>query len=148
MTRYIKKEIIIDKKIEEVFDALISPSQIKKWWYAKTAIVLPEVGGLLAVTWGENEDDPDYITISSISEFERPYKLKLIYEKYFSKSGPLPFEAKMDVTYTLEGMADKTKLIVVQDGFPVNIAADQYYHGCVKGWDDTLFSFKNVLENS
>ena len=147
MTRYIKKEIIIDRKVEVVFDALIAPSQIKKWWYANSAVVLPEVGGFLAVAWGDKEDDPDYITISSITELERPYKLKLIYGKYFSKSGPLPFEAEMDVTYTLEHIGEKTKLIVVQDGFPISIAANEYYQGCVKGWEDTLGSIKSFLEN-
>ena len=94
--RYIKKEITINKKIDEVFEALVAPSQIKKWWFAKSAIVLPEVGGFYSAAWGDDEDKPDYISIASISEFERPNKLTLVYEKYYSKDGQLPFEARLD----------------------------------------------------
>ena len=147
MTRYIKKEIFIQRKIDEVFAALISPSQIKKWWFAKTAIVLPEAGGLYVAAWGENEDQADYISFASISEFERPFKLTLNYEKYFSKDGPLAFNANLDATFTLEELGAVTKLTVLQNGFPVSVAADQFYQGCVKGWDDTFASLKNVLEN-
>ena len=146
MSRYIKKEIIIHKKINEVFNALVSPSQIKKWWFANTAIVLAEKGGFYAASWGADEDNPEYITYASISEMERPYKLVLVYEKYFAKEGPLPFDATLDAVFTLEDLGNKTNLTVVQNGFPISMAADAHYQACVKGWDDTFASLKNVLE--
>ena len=146
MTRYIKKEITIHRKIDEVFDALISPSMIKKWWFVNSAIVLPQVGGFYAATWGEDEDHPDYINFALIREFERPFKLTLVYEKYFSKDGPLPFEINFDTAFTLEDLGEKTILRIVQNGFPISMAADEFYQGCVKGWDDTFASLKNVLE--
>ena len=145
--RYIKKEIIIDRNIDQVFDALILPSQIKKWWFAHTAIVLPEVGGFYAAAWGNEGDQPDYISMATIQQFERPYKLTLVYEKYFSKDGPLPFEATLDAAFTLEDLKVRTRLTVVQSGFPTTLAADAFYQGCVKGWDDTFASLKKVLED-
>ncbi|MEO1261816.1 MAG: SRPBCC domain-containing protein [Bacteroidota bacterium] len=144
--RYIKKEIIIDREITVVFDALISPSQICKWWFAKTAIVLPETGGFYAAAWGDSEDQPDYISMATIKVFERPYRLTLVYEKYYSKDGQLPFDATLDAAFTLEDLNGQTKLTVVQSGFPITLSADAFYQGCVKGWEDTFASLKKVLE--
>lgn len=147
MYRYINKEIIIQKNIELVFDALISPSMIKKWWFANSAIVLPEVDGFYAAAWGADEDHPDYISFAKIIEIKPPYKLSLKYEKYFSKDGPLPFDAELDATFILEKLNKQTKLIVRQNGFPIDMAANEYYQACVKGWEDTFNSIKNILEN-
>ena len=147
MTRYIKKEITIYRNIDEVFDALISPSMIKKWWFVNTAIVLPKVGGFYAAAWGADDDHPDYINFASITEFERPYKLTLVYEKYYSKEGPLPFDINFNTAFTLEEAEGKTILRIMQDGFPVSMAADEFYQGCIEGWDNTFESLKNVLEN-
>lgn len=53
-----------------VFAALITPSQIRGWWSASRAIVIPKTGGIWCATWGENEDEPDYISSATIEVFE------------------------------------------------------------------------------
>lgn len=62
MTREITQEYLIESNPDAVFDAPISPGMIQKWWFAKSAIVLPEEGGFYAVIWGEDPDNPDYIS--------------------------------------------------------------------------------------
>jgi uncharacterized protein YndB with AHSA1/START domain len=44
-----------------VFRLLLTPSAIREWWGVSRAIVTPEQGGIW-VAWGEDEDDPDYVT--------------------------------------------------------------------------------------
>lgn len=146
MSRAITKEIIINETKEKIFEALIKPSVIKKWWGAKNAIVIPELNGLHAVCWGEDEDHPAYTTAARISEFKRPAKLSLTDFKYTSKAGRLPFQAKLEVEFIIESFGDKTKLVVKQTGFPEDAIADDYFTACTKGWENTLALFKIVVE--
>lgn len=146
MSRYIHHTISIRRDIHQVFNALIQPSMIKKWWHATSVIVLPEVGGFYVASWGINEDDPDYISYASIKAIEPPVRLELSYDKYYAKENPLPFNAHMEATFLLETISGETHLSVRQTGFPSSVAADDYYQACVKGWEDTFNSLKKVLE--
>ncbi|MDN5200734.1 SRPBCC domain-containing protein [Fulvivirgaceae bacterium BMA10] len=148
MARSITKELIVHGNIHRVFKALITPSLITKWWFANTAIVLPEENGIYAVSWGVNEDDPDYVSVATIQEIDQPYRLTLVDFKYQSREGKLPFEADLPVEFTLEDLGNNTKLTLIQHGFPDDDVADEFYKGCVKGWNDTLVSFKNVVEQT
>lgn len=148
MSREIIQDYIIGKRSDTVFDALITPGMIKKWWFANNAIVLPEEGGVYAVTWGDDTDNPDYISVAKIASFERPARLRLIDFKYKSKEGGLPFEASMDTEFRLKDLGDKTKLTVSQTGFPDEKIADEFYNSCVQGWIDTLTSLKKTVEES
>ena len=148
MDRIIKDSIKINAEISDVFESLITPSQILKWWGATTAIVLPENDGIYAVTWGSDIDDPDYRSISTIKEIIEPSKLHLVYGKYSSKFNSLPFEASLEVIFTLEQADDETDIQVIQTGIPIDPIADEFYAGCVKGWRDTLSSFKKTIEEA
>lgn len=146
MAREITQEYTINSDPDTVFDALISPGMIQKWWFANSAIVLPEEGGIYAVTWGEDIDHPDYVSIAKISKIKKPEVLLLTDFRYRSKEGSLPFEAEMDVEFTLEPDKSGTKVRVSQRGFPDDEIADEFYNGCVQGWIDTMTSFKKVVE--
>lgn len=148
MAREITQEYIIGRQPDTVFNALITPGMIKKWWFASSAIVLPEEGGVYAVSWGEDTDNPDYISVAKIALFERPQRLLLTDFRYKSKEGDLPFEADMDTEFRLEDLGDNTKLTVHQTGFPDDKIADEFYNGCVQGWIDTLTSFKKTVEEN
>lgn len=50
MSRQIIQEYFINSNADMVFDALLSPGMIQKWWFANSAIVLPQEGGVYAVT--------------------------------------------------------------------------------------------------
>jgi len=145
MPRQITKAISINKSAETVFEALITPSWIRQWWSANTAIVLPKTGGIYAVTRGE-EDRPDYISCANIRKIEAPSRLQLADFRYASKEGELPFDADLAVAFSIELMDEGTQLQVTQTGFPDEAVADEFYNGCIRGWEDTLVAFKKTVE--
>lgn len=146
MPREITQEYSINSHPVAVFDALVTPGMIQKWWFASSAIVLPEEGGIYAVTWGEDIDNPEYISAAKISMIKKPNLLQLNEFQYHSKDGALPFDADISVKFILEAIGTKTKLTVNQKGFPDDEIADDFYNRCVQGWIDTMTSFKNTVE--
>jgi uncharacterized protein YndB with AHSA1/START domain len=125
---------------ERMFEILITPSAIRSWWGASKAIVLPEVGGTWVASWGENVNDPDYISSFKIVEYEPPHKLMLGDGKYFSRDGQPPFIMdKMTTEFVVESRGDGLcSLRITQDGFPSEKVADDFYEACVIGWNNTF----------
>ncbi len=148
MARQISKEILINSSEDQVFQALITPSKIRSWWQADRAIILPKKNGIYVIAWGEKEDQPDFITAGTIKEYSPNKRLLLADFDYFSSAGPLPFEAKFEILFTLTGNGTTSNLTVLQTGIPDLAAADEYFEGCLKGWTDTLNSLKKVVEHS
>lgn len=146
MPREITQEYFINTKPEVAFDALLKPGMIQKWWFAKSAIVIPEKGGIYAVTWGEDIDNPDYISAAKIALLDKPNRIRLTDFQYLSKDGPLPFKADLDVEFNLKPEGNGTLLTVNQRGFPDHEGADEFYNGCVQGWMDTITSLKGIIE--
>jgi uncharacterized protein YndB with AHSA1/START domain len=146
MARQVKRTITIDSTPEQVFDALIKPSSIKAWWLAHSAIIYPKTGGHYALTWGIDENNPDFITMARISVFERPNKLTLSDFDYYSKAGALPFKANLQTEFIIENKGEHTDLTVIQSGFPDDLLANQFYFACLMGWETTLASLKRFLE--
>lgn len=130
---------------ERVFRLLVTPSDIRGWWSASRAIVLPERGGSFAATWGA-EDDPDYVTIATIRAFEPPARLVLADYRYRAKTGPLPFEADFVTEFLVIPEDRGARLRVTQDGFPCDARADAFYAGCERGWKDTFDGIRRHLE--
>jgi uncharacterized protein YndB with AHSA1/START domain len=131
----------------ETFSLLVTPSAIRGWWGAARAIVLPREGGVWAAAWGDSEDDPDYLTEARIAVFNPPRRLRLSGFRYHAKSGLLPFPSELlvtefDVTPTRSG----SLLTVVQSGFPDDAAADSFYAGCERGWQDTFEGIRLFAE--
>ncbi len=128
-----------------LFSVLLQPSAIRIWWSAKTAIVVPEKGGRYAVAWGEDEDAPEYVTVTSIRELKAPSHLGLADHYYYGRSGPLPFEARFEIDFDLESEGPGTLLRVTQRGFPLGPEADEFYDACVKGWGDVFAGIRSYL---
>ncbi len=125
---------------ERMFAALITPSSIRQWWGADKAIVLPQVGGTWVASWGENENEPDYISSFKIVEIDPPNRLMLGEGKYFARDGQPPFEMdKMTTEFIVEDRGPgMCSLRITQDGFPSEIVADDFYEACVIGWNNTF----------
>lgn len=128
---------------ETMFDLLLRPSAIRAWWGASRVIVLAEEGGTWAAAWGEQEDDPDYITVARIKEFVPPERLVLKDYRYASKDGPLPFEATFETTFLVSSAEEGTRLRVEQSGFPVDQPG--FLESCVQGWTDTFAGIRRFL---
>jgi uncharacterized protein YndB with AHSA1/START domain len=131
---------------ERVFALLHTPSAIRGWWSASRAIVLAEPGGTWTATWGENEDDPDYITVATIRDFDPPRRMVLTDYRYRAKTGPLPFKADFVTEFAVEPHPEGSRLRVTQDGFPAGPEADAFYAACGTGWTNTFAGIRRYLD--
>ena len=129
----------------ELFALLHTPSAIREWWGASRAIVMPEVGGTWTAAWGA-EDDPDYVTVATLDEFDPPQRLTMANTGYRAKSGPLPFEADFRTTFEVEARDEGALLRVTQDGFPKSEAGEAFLASCVEGWTNTFAGIRALLE--
>jgi uncharacterized protein YndB with AHSA1/START domain len=139
-------EEFFDASAEQMFDLLITPSAIREWWGASRAIVLPHKGGIWTAAWGD-EDNPDYVSTATLVEFDPPRKLAMKYGKYYSKTGPLPFEFSEDAltTFRIEPKDNDCALRVEQSGFPCDPVADDFYAACETGWKNTFEGIRKYL---
>lgn len=129
----------------EVFRILITPSAIRQWWNADRAIVIASQGGIWAAAWGQKEDDPDYVTAATIKVFDPPHRLVLADSRYYAKSGQPPFDAEMTTEFVVEESPNGATLRVIQDGFPADTVADEFYAACETGWKTTFDNIKQYL---
>ena len=132
---------------ETVFKLFTTPSAIRQWWGATHAIVDPRPGGVWVAVWGD-EDEPEFITAGRLGIFEPPRRLKFTDFEYYSRKGPLPFAADLSSEFTIiPAGPGQTTLRVVQDGFPCDRAADEFYAACEGGWRDTFAGIRKYLES-
>lgn len=131
---------------KKMFAILHTPSAICQWWGASKAIVLAEENGIWAAAWGENEDEPDYITSFVIKDFEPPKRMFLNEAKYFASEGQPPFEVKMTAEFIVEPSETGCLLRVIQDGFPCDTIADDFYTACDVGWRNTFEGIRKFVE--
>jgi uncharacterized protein YndB with AHSA1/START domain len=130
---------------ERLFALLITPSAIRGWWGVAQAIVLAEPGGTWAAAWGSSEDEPDYVTVATIREYDPPRRLVLSDYRYRARSGPLPFEADFVTEFLVTPHESGATLRVKQDGFPAGAEADAFYAGCETGWRNTFAGIRRYL---
>jgi uncharacterized protein YndB with AHSA1/START domain len=138
--RSIERELALPLVPERAFELLHTPSAIRQWWSATTAIVQPRVNGVWAATWGA-EDAPDYVCAARLVAFEPPHRMVMGKFEYMTKHGPghgLGFKADLESEFTVRAAGSGSILRVVQSGFPDESIADEFYAGCVKGWKDTF----------
>ena len=132
---------------EQLFALLHTPGAIRRWWSAARAIVMPEPGGLWCAAWGESEDDPDYITAATLEVFDPPHRMVMTEQRYFAKTGPLPFEADFTTEYLVTPHPEGAALRVTQEGFPAGSEGDEFLLACEKGWTDTFAGIRNYLND-
>ncbi len=146
-TRSQARSVELNATPEEVFGLLVTPSMIREWWFASRAIVLPRDGGAWSAAWGDDEDHPDYVTAATIRVYDPPRRLVLADFRYFARTGPLPFRANFTTEFTVEPRSPQGSLLrVVQDGFPTDPIADEFYEGCERGWRETFESVRRFVD--
>jgi len=144
-TRQHVHEEVFPAPVERVFALLHTPSAIRAWWGAARAIVIAREGGLWSAAWGADEDAPDYITTATLRVFDPPRRLAFADYRYFAKTGPLPFRAEFVTEFTVTPHGEGAVLRVVQDGFPCDSAADEFYAACERGWKETFAGIRRFL---
>ena len=135
-------EIALPVPAERVFEILHTPSDIRGWWNASRAVVIPEQGGFWAAAWGDDEDAPDYVGSATIAVFDPPRRMKLVDYVFRSRVAgeldPPSDTSRMTTNFTVTGTADGCILRVTQDGFPPAGECDGYYEACKLGWKNTF----------
>lgn len=145
-TRKLVHEEVFSASVADVFSLLHTPSSIRQWWGVSRAIVLPERGGIWAAVWGDVEDDPDYVTIATIREFEPPRRMVLCNYRYRARTGPLPFPADFVTEFAVELHSDDGAILrVTQDGFPETPEASEFHAACQRGWQNTFAGIRRFL---
>lgn len=144
MLRDITQSIVVEAPPDEVFRNLITPSDIRGWWGASSAIVLAQPFGYWAAQWGD-DDTPDFITVAKISTYRPPIQLTLSEYTYFARTGSLPFDADFETRFEIATRGTGSRLTVQQTGFPKSPQADEFYQECVRGWENTLDSLQKWL---
>ena len=97
--------------------------------------------------WGDDPDNPEYISGATITGYDPPRRLTLGNTKYVAHTGPLPFDADLPFEFIIEPEDSGCVLRVTQTGFPDEPVADEHFQGCVTGWANTLESLKNFLSS-
>ena len=144
-TRSITREMDLPADPERVFRMLHTPGEIRGWWSASRAIVMPQPGGTYAVAWGADEDDPDFVTEATIEAFEPPRRLSLVRYRYRARTGPLPFEADFGTEFIVTPTDGGCRLRMTNSGFPVDPAADEFFADCEAGWRDVFEAIRRHL---
>ena len=108
-------------------------------------MVLAQPGGVWAAAWGDAEDDPDYVTVATIREFDPPRRLVLADFRYHARTGPLPFAANFVTEFIVHSHLQGARLQVEQDGFPLGPEADAFYAACKEGWSNTFAGIRRYL---
>jgi hypothetical protein len=78
--------------------------------------------------------------------FDPPRRLVFADYQYRAKSGPLPFAADFRTEFTVEPRGGGALLCVVQDGFPDDPIADDFFAACETGWRNTFESIRQYLD--
>lgn len=144
-TRTHTQQEVFTTSAEALFALLHTPSAIRQWWGASTAIVQPEPGGVWAATWGEDEDEPDYVTSATLEVFDPPSRMVLSEYRYSALEGPLPFDADFVTEFIVEPHPDGAVLRVSQSGFPCTPEGDEFYAACEQGWRETFAGIRRYL---
>lgn len=146
MTRQHIHEETFEIAQERMFEHLITPSAVRKWWGAARVIVLAEKGGIWAAAWGEDEDSPEYVSAFDIVEFDPPARIFLANARYSAVGRKLPFDLEMTTEFIVSPSDSGCLLRVVQAGFPSDAVADEFYAACEKGWKDTFRMMRSFVE--
>ena len=131
----------------DLFDALHTPSALRSWWNADRVIIIPRKNGIFAAAWGEDEDDPEYMSSGIYKVYEPPYKSVMEDFRYYAKSDPVDFEDMMSIAYEITPSTAGAHLLLTHAGFPDESYADAYFDACVEGWAASLKSLRSYVED-
>ena len=136
----LKTSVSINASTAKVWDALINPEQIKKYFFGTEAISDWKIGSTLIFKgiW----EGKEYKDKGHILELEKEKKLKYNYWSSFSGNEDIP-ENYANITYELLEQSGKTIFTLTQDGFKTK---EQQEHS-EKNWQSLFVNLKTLLED-
>ena len=133
--------IVIDAPVEDVWDALTNPDQIKKYFFGTEAVSDWKQGSPLYFR-GEWEGKK-YEDKGTILETKKDKIFKYTYWSSMSGIEDKP-ENYVTVTYELSEVLGKTKVTITQE----NIPSDEMRKHSEENWNKVLADLKNLLERN
>ena len=129
---------------ERMFQTLTTPSAIRIWFGASTAIVEARQGGSWIAAFGERESDTDFVTAFEILKFEPPKRLLLGAGKFISDN-KWPLATNMTTEFIIERQPAGCILRIIQQLAPKDPLLDDYFDACVVGWQNSFEGIRNYL---
>lgn len=135
----IRREVVLDAPIDEVWEALTSPEHLSQW-FGDSAEVDLRPGGRARFGWSEF----DSVTEAIIDVVDRPTRFSFRWEAL--KDTPVE-QASTLVEFTLEPLGDGTRLTLVESGF--STLPDESYEERLQentsGWTAELTDLSRYL---
>lgn len=135
-TRSIERELFINARPEQVFEAFTEAEQIMRW-FAPLVRSEPGVGGFINLRWDKESFNKD----CEILEWEPGRHLLMTW--YAGPGG----EHNLPVALDLIDEDGGTRLRLVQSGFLTDASWDDEYDSHGRGWSYELRSLKYYLEH-
>jgi uncharacterized protein YndB with AHSA1/START domain len=130
----------INAPLEEVWNALVSPDQIKQYMHGADTVTDWGIGN--PIVWRGEWQGKSYEDKGVILAFAPPTLLKYTHWSPLGGSADKP-ENYHTVSYELSGGVDTTKLRLVQGNNPTPAAADNM---AKNAWGPMLQNLKKLLE--
>ncbi len=138
----VKKEIILNATISEVWDALTNPQKTKAYMFNCKVVTDWKVGS--TITWVGAEDDKEYVKGNIIQFHEE----KFLEYTTFDPNAEIKDDPNNYISVTLQLVpeGDKTLLKVTQGDFSKVSNAQKRYNDTILGWEYALGGLKNLIE--
>jgi uncharacterized protein YndB with AHSA1/START domain len=137
----LKVQRVFDATPEDVFDAFTDPDAQTEWyqlepdWTVETECDL-RVGGVWKSAWGPPGSEP-YRETCVFQVIDRPRRL--VMTSTMTTPGGSRLETELEITFEEEN--GKTRMTIVQSGFPTAEARDDFEGG----WSGTLERLERVV---
>ncbi|MDB5273936.1 MAG: hypothetical protein JWO58_2303 [Chitinophagaceae bacterium] len=144
----LQNSIRIDAPIEKVWDALVNPTQTKKYMFGCEALSDWKAGSPLL--WQAHYEGKDTVFVKGIILEINPTSL-LTYTVFDPFSGMEDIPANhLHVTYALNEEAGHTQLIVTQGDYAAVAEGERRYKEAYnggEGWNPILAKIKKIVES-
>ena len=132
---------------ERMFEVLTTPSIVRDWWGATTAIIDPRKGGTWVAASGDKDTKSEFVNSFEILEFDRPHRILLGHGKYFAGNN-WPIRTNMTIDLIVEEVPAGCLLRIIQELDPADPLLDDYFDACVAGWQNSFEGIRNYLHNN
>ena len=139
----IERDILIAAPVERVWAVITEPEHLQRWWADAGAEVELRPGGAYVLRereWGE--------ALGRVEVVEPPHRLAYRWAAHHARDTEPAEGTSTRVEFTLEPVAEGTRLTVVETGF-AQLPEDLYdgaYGGNVKGWASELGELVEYLD--
>jgi uncharacterized protein YndB with AHSA1/START domain len=132
---------------ERMFDVLVTPSAVRSWFGASTAIIDAHEGGSWVTAWGDGENNSEFVTSFKILKFDSPKRILLGHGKLRTED-KWPIATNITTDLIIEPNATGCILRIIQELAPPDPLLDDYFDACVAGWQNSFEGIRNYLHNN